>query len=604
MDCPLPQPQSAPADHACTERAAPWRQRALACALTLAVCGASAANSQPLPTDEAKPAPPRANSELNAPMFYQLLIGELQVTQGEPGAGFSLLLDAARKTRRPELFRRATDIALQARSGESALLAARAWIEALPRSIEAQRYQVQILLALNRPAELGPPLRALLRLTPASQRNDLLQALPQLLVRLSDKDATLKAVAPVLQDAAKTGANAAAAWTSLGRLQLAAGQPAEALESAEHAHTLDEKSLLPAWLGLALVEQRQNGADALLQRLLDKQEAATQRPLRLEFTRLLIEQRRYVEAQGQLKLLTRQTPAQAEPWLLQGLLQLQLGRIDEASAALEKYLTLPAAEPEAGLRGRTQARLLLSQLAERQGRVDDALAWLDRIEDGEAREAIQLRRTMLLARAGRVDEARALLHDLPATNAAAARRKLIAEAQLLRDLGRYDEALQVYGDAARRFPQDPDLAYEQAMTAEKAGRFDQMERLLRDLIVRFPDYAHAYNALGYALADRGQDLPQARELILRALALAPDDPFIQDSLGWVEFRLGNLDEARRVLQAAYASRPDTEIAAHLGEVLWSAGDQNGAIQLWQEALQLQGDKETLQRTIERLRSRP
>ena len=601
MDCSLSLPLSVPSGRPRTDRSAPWRRQALACALTLAVCGASAANSQPAP-GEAKPAPP--NSELNAPLFYQLLIGELQVTQGEPGAGYSLLLDAARKTRRPELFRRATDIALQARSGESALLAARAWAETLPRSIEAQRYQLQILLALNRPTELGPPLRALLRLTPASERNDLLQALPQLLARLSDKDATLKAVAPVLQDAAKSGANAAAAWTSLGRLQLAASEPAEALESAERAHALDSKSLLPAWLALALIDQRQSGADTLLQRLLDQSGSAAQRPLRLEFTRLLIEQRRYAEAQGQLKLLTHQTPAQAEPWLLQGLLQLQLGRIDEASTALEKYLTLPAGQPELGVRGRTQARLLLSQIAERQGRLADAQAWLDRIEDSEAREAIQQRRAMLLARAGRVEEARALLRALPETNPAATRRKLVAEAQLLRDLGRYGEALQLYGDAAQRFPQDPDLAYEQAMTAEKAGRSDEMERLLRDLIARFPDYAHAYNALGYALADRGQDLPQARELILRALALVPDDPYIQDSLGWVEFRLGNLGEARRVLQAAYASRPDTEIAAHLGEVLWSAGDQDGAIKLWQEALQLQGDKETLQRTIDRLRPRP
>ncbi|MEY5099019.1 MAG: hypothetical protein RJA36_1738 [Pseudomonadota bacterium] len=603
MDCSLPQPPSTPSGRARTDRSAHWRRRVLVCSLALAVCSSSAAYSQPAP-DDTKPDAPPANSELNAQLFYQLLVGELQVTQGEPGAGFSLLLDAARKTRRPELFRRATDIALQARSGESALQAARAWAEAQPRSIEAQRYLVQILLALNRPAELTPPLRTLLRLTPANERNDLIQALPQLLARLGDKAAALKAAAPVLQEAGKTGANAAAAWTSLGRLQLAAGQPAQALDSAQHGHALDSKSLLPAWLTLVLVEQRQSGAEALLLHMLDDFDAATQRPVRLELSRLLIEQRRYADAQRQLLLLTRQPSRQAEPWLLQGLLQLQLGNIGEAAVSLEKYLSLPPARPEMGTRGHIQARLLLSQIAERQGRLADAQAWLDGIDDSEAREAIQLRRASLLARAGRVDEARALLHELPETGPVDARRKLLAEAQLLRDLGRYAEALQVYANATQRFPQDPDLAYEQAMTAEKAGLFEQMERILRDLIDRFPDYAHAYNALGYALAERNQDLPQARELILRALALAPDDPFIQDSLGWVEFRLGNLGEARRVLQAAYAKRPDAEIAAHLGEVLWTAGERDAARKLWQEGLQQQGNNETLKRTINRLQAQP
>ncbi len=540
---------------------------------------------------------------MSGDLLYQLLISELQITEGQPGAGFSLTLDAARKSRRPELFQRAIQIALQARSGESALQAARTWAETLPRSAEAQRVVLQLALALNRPSEVALPLRSLLHLIPAAERQQLMLALPQMLARLSDKTAALQAVTPLLKEAGRQPAQAMAAWSSLGRLQLAAGQKTQALESAQQAMAnKDRRSALPAWLGLALVEQGQAGADALVQRWLQRGHGEDPVRVRLEYTRLLIEQRRQSEARRQLTLLAREHASMAQVWLLDGLLYLQLEQPDQATESLQRYLALQSSE--AGHSGRTQAQLLLSQIAEKQGKLEKALAWLDRIEDTEAQATVQSRRALLLARAGRLAEARAQLRGLPAEGPADERRKLVAEAQLLRELGHYTEALSVYEEATQRFPQDTDLAYERAMAAEKAGLPDEMERLLRELIARVPDYGHAYNALGYSLADRNQDLEQARELIRRAVALIPDDPFIQDSLGWVEFRLGNLAEARRVLQAAFERRADPEIAAHLGEVLWTDGQHEAALAIWRQGLQLQADNETLLRTLQRLQVKP
>lgn len=584
----------------------------LAAALALALLAgsglASAADGQAAATkqqarQQIKPlATLPQDSGLSGELFFQLLVGELQVNQGQPGAGYTLMLNAARKHKRPELFRRAVEIALQARSGDAALQAAHAWAEAQPRAAEPQRFVLQILQALDRPAEMGAPLDALLRLTPAGQRQELITALPQMLVRLSDKSAALKAAAPMLQQAGKTPALAAAAWTSLGRLQLAAGQPALALESANKAMTLGGQSPLPAWLGLMLVEQRQPGAELLVQRWLARRDSEDARRIRLEYARLLTDQLRPAEAREQLAILTRGHPELAEPWLLEGLLSLQQGQLDAASAALQRYLALQPAEPAA--LGRTQARLLLSQVAEKQGQLDVALSWLDRVDDAEAQPAVQTRRALLLARQGKLAEARALLRGLPAAGPADERRKLQAEAQMLRELGHYAEALEVYAQATQRFPQDADLAYERAMVAEKAGQRDEMERLLRELIARSPDYGHAYNALGYSLADRNVQLEEARALIQRAIELMPDDPFIQDSLGWVEFRLGNLAEARRVLQAAFERRADPEIAAHLGEVLWTDGQQKAARAVWRQGLQLQIDSETLLRTLQRLQVQP
>jgi tetratricopeptide (TPR) repeat protein len=119
-------------------------------------------------------------------------------------------------------------------------------------------------------------------------------------------------------------------------------------------------------------------------------------------------------------------------------------------------------------------------------------------------------------------------------------------------------------------------------------------------MVRNPSYHHAYNALGYSLAERGVRLAEAKELILKALSFAPKDPFITDSLAWVEFRQGNSAEALRLLETAFGIRPDADIAAHLGEVLWTQGNQERAKAIWRESLRLNPDNETLRETLQRL----
>jgi Flp pilus assembly protein TadD len=133
------------------------------------------------------------------------------------------------------------------------------------------------------------------------------------------------------------------------------------------------------------------------------------------------------------------------------------------------------------------------------------------------------------------------------------------------------------------------------------GKTDEMEALLRKIMAAKPDYHHAYNALGYSLADRNMRLPEARQLITKALVLAPNDPFIMDSLAWVEFRAGNSVEALRLLSAAFKARPDAEIAAHLGEVLWSTGQRDQASAIWKEGVTLNPGNETLLETMRRLR---
>jgi Flp pilus assembly protein TadD len=189
----------------------------------------------------------------------------------------------------------------------------------------------------------------------------------------------------------------------------------------------------------------------------------------------------------------------------------------------------------------------------------------------------------------------------PSASRGDARAKLVAEASVLREVKRWGDAFEVLGGAVQRFPDDPDLLYEQAMVAEKMDRMDDMERLLRQVIAIKPDNAHAHNALGYSLADRSLRLPEARSLVQRALEISPGDPFITDSLGWVEYRSGNLDEALRLLRQAYASRPDVEIGAHLGEVLWAAGQRDEARRIWAESKGRDAANDVLRETLARLK---
>jgi tetratricopeptide (TPR) repeat protein len=251
--------------------------------------------------------------------------------------------------------------------------------------------------------------------------------------------------------------------------------------------------------------------------------------------------------------------------------------------------------------GLSQAWLLLSQAADQRGDYAAAENYLAKVDDPQRALEVQTRRASLLARQGKVAEARAMLRQVPERSPDDARAKLVAEAQVLRDVKLWKSAYDVLGEAVQRFPDDADLLYEQAMMAEKLERFDDMERLLRKVMAIKPDHAHAYNALGYSLADRRVRLPEAKALIQRALELTPGDPFITDSLGWVEFRLGNREESLRLLRVAYASRPDAEIAVHLGEVLWSGGQRDEARQLWREARGRDAGNEVLQETLVRLK---
>ncbi len=545
---------------------------------------------------------PVQNSNLNAVLFYQLLLGELNVQSGEPGSGFTIILDAARKTKDEALFQRATELALQSRSGEAALQAAKTWKSTLPESQEANRYILQILLALNRVEEAGRALKTSIAALPLKEQSAAIGSIPRVFNRVQDKNFAAKVVEQSLSTAIQNPETAATAWTTIGRMKRDAGDIQSAAEAARAGHAANRQAPGPIMLALSLL----NFVPGEVQPMISQYMAGDALPdLRLGYARTLIDLEQLQASLAQLQQLTQQYPLFAPGWLFLGLLQSDLSQTLQSEQSLKQYLKLADQVKDTDLSGGlTEAYFALSQMAQKQGRWEQADEWLTRIPGSADPLKVASRRAALLAQQGRKAEGLKVLEQLPVSSPQAARLKALAISQWLRDDKQITAAFATLEKALAQFPTDTDLQSEMAMLCEKLGRFEQMESLLRGLMKAKPSDPHAFNALGYSLADRKVRLDEARELILKAVQLAPRDPFIQDSLGWLEYRVGNTQEALRILEAAFNQRPDAEIAAHLGEVLWTLGERDKAGAIWREGLALKADNETLLETLKQFKFKP
>jgi len=535
------------------------------------------------------------NSNLNAETALLIMLGELQSTQGDPGAAYSMLLDAARKTGDEALYKRAIDIALNSRNGTAALDGAKSWKKAFPLSRDANRYVLQIQVALNQLAESLMPLRSYVQLAPEAEQVMLINGIPQIFAQSKDPELATAVVEQALVPFVDKPATGAASWSTIGRMRATAKKMTQALEAVEKALASNPNAIEPGFLALELLSLGVTEAEPVLKRMLDGDLPPT---MRLTYARVLIDAHRLLDASEQLKMLNKNHPAFSEGWLVQGALWVELGKDAQAQQDLLKYIELEKNKEDARL---SQAYLMLSKIAVNQKKPTEAEAWLNKIDDPEALTQVQIQRANLLASRGEMAKARALIADLPHNTPQAQRTRLQAEVQLLRDYKLYEAAYQVLLKASNADPEDLDLRYEVAMMAEKLNRVDEMEKLLRSIIAAKPDFQHAYNALGYALADRNLRLPEARALIVKALEFAPEDPMITDSLGWVEFRMGNKQTALAILQRAFDTKNDPEIATHLAEVHWSLGLKDKAMKIWRDALKSDPKNDLLLETLKRLK---
>jgi tetratricopeptide (TPR) repeat protein len=547
-----------------------------AAGLSLAACG-SLAQTKDIPS-----------SDLNEPMLYEFLLGEIALQRGDDGLAAQTFLDLAKRTRDPRVARRAVEIANQARMPELALEAAKTWHELDPSSSHALQVVAALFVASKRVDEALPYLEKLLSADGVNLENGFMQ-LNRLLAANPDKAANLR----VVRQLASKHPQLPQAHFAVAQASAAAGDEAAAVAAVRRAAALRPDWELAALLEAQIVQRRSPAAAAkVLADFVAKN--PNSREARLNYARVLVLDKRLPEARKQFEAVLAANPGNTEVIYAVGLLAFQLKDYPVAEENMKRLLAL-------GYRDANGVRYLLGQIAEEQKQWPQAVQWYERIADGEQALPARMRTANAIAKQGKLEEARAFLKRVAADNPDEEAQLTVAEAQLLRDANRNQDAFQLLGEALRKEPDQPELLYDYALTAEKIERYDVLESNLRKLIQVRPDHAHAYNALGYSFAERNMRLPEARKLVERALELAPDDYFIIDSLGWVLYREGDLKGAAEQLRRAYSGRPDAEIGAHLGEVLWVMGERDEASRVWQESLKSSPENETLQKTIKRFR---
>lgn len=518
--------------------------------------------------------------------LYEFLVGELALQRGQTALAAHTYLDLARRTRDPRIARRAVEIASYAHAPQLALEAAKIWHQADPNSPLPLQTVIALLIGMHQVDNAEPYITQLLSLNSAAVPHSFVQ-LHRLLAANPDKEANLKLV----QHLAAHYPKLAEAHFAVARAAFVAGEDSLALSEAQSA-----SEIRPGWGAAAILEAeilRQTSRMAAEARLADfLGKHPDSRDVRLAYARLLVSEQQYAEARTQFEKLLAVHPEDQNLILAVGLLSAQLKDYAAADTQLKKLIAL-------GYRNIDGVRLALGQVAEDQRDWPRAIEWYKKVDTGPQYLASRIRIAHVLAQEGELAQARHYLHNLKVGNEHQRIQLIIAEADLLREAKRYRAAFDVLGKALTAHPDDPDLLYDYALAADKIDRIGLVESSLRKLIKLRPDSAQAYNALGYSLADRDQQLPEARQLIEKALKLDPNDSYIIDSMGWVLYRMGDLKAAEAQLRRAWQGREDPEIGAHLGEVLWIMGQREQARSVWSRALKNGPHNETLRATMRR-----
>jgi len=544
--------------------------------------GKSKGSLEPEPIAKNLPA-----QELTAQILYQILLAEIAVQRENFPLGASAYLDLAKTTRDPRIAQRAAQIAMHARDFNAALQASNLWVETDPESSTARQMLIGVLSTSNNLNELTPHITKLFSNEGTSVGASIL-SLSRLFANYPDKKAVLKEVEQVTEPYA----NLPETHFTRAHAAFNAGENQRGLESIDKA-----LEMRPDWDHAVMLKSQLQRAGSpeksvdTLRRYVNSHPKA--REVRQQYASALASTGKFPEARAEFQQLMQDSAGNLDDVYAVAVLSLQLQDYTLAEETLRKLI-------ENDYRESNSARFYLGQIEEERKKLDEAIGWYSKITAGPQYIGAQLRIARLLGQQGKLAEARQYLHQIKAADSDQHVQLVLAEAQLLREFAQPQTAYDFLEAKLAKEPNQPEILYESALLADKLGKYDVLETKLRKLIKLKPEHAHAYNALGYSFAERNQRLPEAQELINKALKISPDDPFIIDSLGWVLFRLGDNAAALSQLQRAFSMRSDPEIAAHLGEVLWASGQRDEARKVISEAVKTNPDNVMLLEVIKRL----
>lgn len=548
-----------------------------------------AAAPEPEPKQAAPEARPTVTGNFSEQSLYQLLVAELAGQRNRFDLALGNYLEQARATRDPAVAERAYRIADYLGEQEAARETALIWAESQPDSLDAQRAAA---IALARTGDYDQSLQYMERVlqregsthfdflalsaaeTDPQTRQAMLQSFDRLLARHPDNGQLLFAKALLLQQ----------------------NDQAEDALAVLAAHPASRREIAPLLLRVRLLQQLQRPKEAL--ELIEEglEHHPEDKRLLVNRGRLLVDLNRLEDARSAFASLLQASPDDDELRLSLALICLELESWPEAIYYLQELIERGAYTDS--------ARFNLGRAYEQTGEPQQALEQYAQVGAGNDYLPAQLRMARILVDQQRIDDMRQRLAQSRLEEPDYAVQLYLLEAELLAELNQVDPAWQLLQQALEEQPDNHNLLYSRAMLAEKRGDLLLMEHDLRQIIEQQPDNAAALNALGYTLADRTTRYDEALELIQSAHRLDPDDPAIVDSLGWVHYRLGNLDEAERLLREAFERFPDHEVGAHLGEVLWQNGKRREARAIWKKVIKESPDSSILRDTLLRLTGSP
>lgn len=510
------------------------------------------------------------NVDQPSQQVFQTLIAEFALQRGNADLASKAYSDLALRTRDPKILERAIEVAGLAQRLDLALETARLWVDVEPESLRAQQVLVRVMIMANKLDDLAPHLIRLLENDKEALGASLL-GLNRMFARNPDRQAIFVLIEKVCQPFA----GLAEAHYAIAMAASSSSDYVRALADVSQALTLR-----PDWEMAALLEAQILSSTTPTQVIGFLQGFVERNPraydIKMVLARALAGEKRDAEAKRHFDELLLALPDKPEVVYTVALYALQRNDLVSAESLFKRLLTLD-------LPDKSLAHFHLGQIAEDGKRYDEALASYARIGAGDQYLSAQMRSARLLADQGKLDQARQLLNDATVNSPEQSIQLAIAEAGLLREAGQPLAAFNLLDGLLAAQPDQDDLLYETALLAEKLGMINILDARLRKMIDLHPDSARAYNALGYSYADRNLRLPEANALISKALKLTPDDAFILDSMGWVLYRQGDLPGALSYLEQAYGKRDDPEVAAHLGEVLWTMDRKADAQRILRES---------------------
>ena len=549
---------------------------------------------------------PRAADEsagISPDVFYRLLLGDVALQRGETSLAARAYYEAAREARDPRIAKRASEVALAARMRGLAQESATLWATLDPT---AERPK-QILAALAAGSSGKAP-------TDASVDNDLKIRLEKVIADAAITDRgpgeiflqlnrffgdaqDRRQILELVRELAKPYPKNPEAHFAVALAAYTATAPESVTDNGALEEIDRALALKPDWERAALLKaeilSRKKSDEAIAYLTLFVAANPDARAAAGGLAQFLVEQKRYGEARAVFQRLWDSDRNAREFEFGVAVISVQMKDWETAEALFSDLKRANYGENGA-------VELYLAQIADETGRYQEAIDRYKAVPEGERAWLAKVRVAAMMGKLGKVVEARKYLADLPAVTIEQRVQVRQAEAQLLRDANDNNGAYGVLMLALKEHPDSPDLLYDAAMVAEKLDKIDDAEARLRRVVELKPDDAQALNALGYTLVDRTTRTSEGLVLIEKAHKLSPDDPFILDSMGWALFRLGRYGEAETYLRRALKERPDAEVAAHLGEVLWAKGEKERAKEIWQSQLQTTPDNPVLLETVRRL----